>query len=95
MKPIHIYEIYSKHDWKLDENGDIDTWAWENGKHHGPVCMRCRSPFCSHCTSHYDDTECEIDEMHCPSCNIEIDWPYELNKFCRNCGQELDWSDLL
>ncbi len=27
---------------------------------------------------------------HCPSCNTVI---AEHNKFCRECGQKLDWSD--
>lgn len=92
-KPIHIHEVYPKHDWKLDEDGEIDLWAMSVGYCNGPVCKRCHTSVCEICNPDYDKEECEVDEMHCPGCNEEIDWPYEKNKFCRNCGQALDWSN--
>ena len=34
----------------------------------------------------------------CPSCSFrqskgDIQWKRQFNKYCRNCGQALDWSD--
>ena len=92
--PVHIHEVYPKHDWYRDKNGEIDMWVMDVGYHNGPGCKRCHATFCEHCDPDWDKEECEVDEMRCPSCNEEIGWPYEKNKFCRNCGQALDWSDL-
>lgn len=92
-KPIHIHEIYPKHDWIRDDDGEIDMWALDVGFHNGPMCKRCHSSVCEHCNPDWDEEECEVDEMRCPNCNEEISWPYKKNKFCRNCGQALDWSE--
>lgn len=92
-KPIRIHEIHPKHDWMLDKNGEIDLWAMSVGYCNGPVCKRCYTSVCEICNPDYNEEECEVDEMHCPSCNEKIDWPYEKNKFCRNCGQAIDWSN--
>lgn len=89
-KPIHIHEIYPKHDWKLDKNGEIDMWAMESGYHNGPMCKRCYHSVCVHCEPNWDDDECEIDEDHCPSCNKKLAFK---PKFCKDCGQALDWSE--
>ena len=92
-KPIHIHEVYPKHDWIRDEDGEIDMWVMDVGFHNGPGCKRCGASFCEHCDPDYDEEECVVDEMRCPSCNEKIHWPYEKNKFCNQCGQALDWSE--
>ena len=89
-KPIHIHEVYPKHDWKRLDNGEIDTWAWESDYHNGPVCQRCYESPCIYCDENYDEEECEIDENRCPSCNKKV---FRSTKFCPDCGQAIDWSE--
>lgn len=88
-KPIHVHQVYPKHDWMLDSNGTIDMAAFEAGYCNGPMCRRCYHSVCVHCNSDWDNDECVIDEDHCPSCNKKIT---KNNKFCPDCGQALDWS---
>ena len=39
------------HDWKLDDDGEVDVFAFYEGYHNGPVCLRCGETFCKHCVS--------------------------------------------
>lgn len=91
-KPIHVHEVYPKHDWKLDKNGEVDMWALSVGYCNGPMCNRCHTSVCEHCNPDWDEEECVIDEHRCPNCNEEVHYVYDTDKFCRNCGQALDWS---
>jgi len=48
-----------KHQWKLDEFGKIDTFAYEFENHNGPVCSLCGIWFCHHCEPEcYDYDDC-------------------------------------
>lgn len=49
-----------KHNWRLDENGKPDEWAWESGFHNGVYCVDCGKRFCIHC----DPNWFELDD--CP-----------------------------
>jgi hypothetical protein len=92
-KPIHIHEVYPKHDWKLDKNGEIDTSAWGCGFCNGPICARCFHSECEHCNPKWETEPyepCVVDEDICPNCNKEI---AVVGNFCINCGQALDWSE--
>lgn len=51
---------WTTHDWYLDEDGDIDTFAMEYGNHNGPMCKRCSYSYCHHCQDEPDEP-CEID----------------------------------
>ena len=89
-KPIHIHEVYPKHDWARDKNGEIDMWAMDVGFHNGPMCKRCYHSVCEHCEPDWDEDECVVDEDRCPSCNKAFAFK---PKFCKDCGQALDWSE--
>lgn len=39
----------TKHNWKLDEHGESDEWAWESGFHNGVYCVDCGETVCVHC----------------------------------------------
>lgn len=45
--------VRAAHDWRRDEDGEIDTGAWDGDRHNGPICARCGYSFCIHCE---DDT---------------------------------------
>lgn len=53
-----------KHTWKLDEDGDIDDFAYNTEGSdsemicNGPVCKICGFSFCHHCNpyGYYDNT---------------------------------------
>lgn len=92
--PIHIHKVYPKHDWIRDDDGEIDLWVMDVGYHNGPMCKRCHVSVCEHCNPDYDEEECVVDEHRCPSCNEEVHYYYDTDKFCRNCGQALDWGEL-
>lgn len=47
--------IWPEHDWKRDENGVIDEYAYEDGYHHGPSCVRCGARYCYECSSGRSD----------------------------------------
>ena len=89
-KPVHIHEVYPKHDWFCDEDGEIDMWAMESGFHNGPMCQRCYHSECHHCNPYWDNDECIVDENRCPSCGVKVSRHI---KFCTDCGQALDWSE--
>ena len=90
-KPSLVHKTYQKHDWKLDISGEIDTWAWESDFHNGPTCKRCHYSPCEYCDPDYDEGVCEINRSHCPICNKIV---FNPTKFCSDCGQALDWSEL-
>lgn len=47
-----------KHDWRLHWTGEIDFFAFDEGMHNGPECMRCRESFCHHCYPEKMDEDC-------------------------------------
>jgi hypothetical protein len=38
-----------KHQWKMDNLGKPDEWAWEYEFHNGVYCERCGKTVCVHC----------------------------------------------
>ena len=46
-----------KHDWVKDEDGKIDTWAWESGFHNGPVCRACGKRPCISCDPDWEEMD--------------------------------------
>lgn len=42
-----------KHNWKRDENGNINEWAWEAGFHNGVLCVDCGESVCVNCNPDY------------------------------------------
>lgn len=91
-KPIHIHEEYPKHQWQRDEDGEIDTLAWDHNYCNGPVCERCGDIVCVHCNPDYDDEECIVDEYCCPNCGRKL-YKYQHKAYCDDCGQALDWEE--
>ncbi len=93
-KPKHIHKEYEKHEWKKDEDGNIDLWAMEYEHHNGPRCERCGESYCAHCNPDYDDEPCITDKNYCPTCGKSV-YSFEKKSFCVHCGQPLDWSDVV
>lgn len=88
---IHIHREFTEHQWRRDEDGNIDEFAMESGYHNGPVCERCGYTFCEHCNPDgWDEEPCVIDKYCCPNCNEEI---MRQDKYCNHCGQAIDWSE--
>lgn len=52
-----------KHDWVLDQDGDIDIWQLEMDPHNGPRCLRCDRAFCEHCKPEIYDEECPSQQL--------------------------------
>jgi hypothetical protein len=42
------------HVLERDEDGDVDTFAYEYGYHNGPVCVNCQRSWCVHCEDSFD-----------------------------------------
>lgn len=90
-EPVHVHEKYPEHDWKRDEENEIDMFAFSDGFCNGPVCKRCNYSFCEHCESDgWNKKSCVIDEYHCPKCGSRI---INGTKFCNFCGQALKWNE--
>lgn len=91
MKPKYTHIKYGKHKWKRDEKGNVDEWAWDLDYHNGVMCEVCGECYCIHCNPNYDKREdCEVENWNCPVCNRSV---YK-TKWCPECGQMLDWSDM-
>ena len=56
-----------KHNWKKDENGNVNEWAWESGFHNGVICMNCGRSVCIHCEPDY----LELDDCTGPEPEID------------------------
>jgi len=80
----------NKHLWKREENGNIDIFAFEVGFHNGPECEVCGESFCHHCEPGCYEGVCKIGYFECENCHGLID---SGDKFCKNCGQAIDWID--
>lgn len=94
-KPVHIHEEHSEHLWRRDKNGEIDTSAWEAGCCNGPVCTRCWHSECIYCNEDWETNPtwpCVVDKDICPICGSELN---SRSKYCPECGQALDWSEVV
>jgi hypothetical protein len=47
-----------KHDFYLDETGEIDYWRMSSNYHNGPECKRCHEVWCEHCHPECYEEEC-------------------------------------
>ena len=95
-KVRHVHEEYPEHDWKLDEDNEIDLWAWESGYHAGPACIRCGKCPCCYCETkeEWNKGPCIIDEYVCPKCGYNTIMLFgKKYSFCPMCGENLDWSE--
>lgn len=90
--PIHIHEEYPEHDWKTDEDGNIDEFAMEFEFHNGPACKRCGYSFCKYCEPNgWNEKPCVIDYYQCPKCGKRILKGKNI-KYCVDCGQAVKWD---
>ena len=90
VEPKHIHQVFAEHDWELDEEGKIDTFAMDVDFHNGPVCKRCHYSFCEHCEPDgYTKVPCVIDKDVCPTCGHFV---YRGQKYCSECGQAVKWE---
>lgn len=46
------------HEWEIDDDGEIDNFAYSAGFCNGPVCKKCGKSFCKHCKNEFDIEEC-------------------------------------
>ena len=90
--PIHIHEEYPEHDWRTDEDGEIDEWAMEDDIHHGPSCKRCGYTFCMYCSPNGWEKPCIIDYYKCPKCGTRIFRSDGETMYCKRCGQQVKWQ---
>ena len=56
-----------KHNWKKDENGNVNEWTWESGFHNGVICRNCGRSVCVHCEPDY----LELDDCTGPEPEID------------------------
>jgi hypothetical protein len=56
-----------KHDFILNEYGEIDIWLGGDGDYHnGPKCRRCGNSWCHHCQPGIYDEECPSGQLDLP-----------------------------
>lgn len=48
----------TKHDFYLDDRGEVDEWRHEYDIHNGPWCKLCDEPFCIWCDAEDIEGEC-------------------------------------
>ena len=89
-EPVHFHQEYPEHDWKTNEKGEVDDFAWGQEYCNGPMCKRCYYAFCIHCEPNgWDKKPCIVDFFKCPDCGERIS---KNTKFCDNCGQAVKWE---
>lgn len=89
-EPQRVYIKHGKHEWKKDENGEIDYFAWSSGYCNGVVCEVCGKTVCVHCHPDYEEMQdCKGEYFLCPNCGKKH---YERSACCE-CGQILKWGD--
>lgn len=49
LVPGTDFGAWTEHDWKLDEDGDVDTSDLGDDRHNGPMCSRCGYWYCEDC----------------------------------------------
>lgn len=79
-----------KHIWKQDEEGNVDTWAWERGYHNGPRCIICSASPCEHCNPDYEELKNCYEHYVCSECGRMV---ISLEPYC-HCGAKMDWKEL-
>lgn len=92
-KIIHHKKIYPYHKWRLNEDGQPDEWAFENGYCNGYACTRCYYTFCKHCEPNGFEkaktVPCIVEYDTCPNCNERISL-FRKDKYCSYCGQRVE-----
>lgn len=43
------FGTFSEHQWRLNENNEIDNWAYDFEEHNEPCCTRCYHSYCINC----------------------------------------------
>ncbi len=94
----------AKHNWVLDENGNPDEFAWENGFHNGVICKDCGFSPCVHCDEDWfemDDcpgprvkkTQTNGDRIRAMSDEKFAEWLCSAFGQCDWCGIEEDFNE--
>lgn len=94
QKIILYKHTYSSHKWRLNENGEPDSFAFETGYHNGYACQRCGYCFCMYCDPDgFDKEPCIVEYNECSSCHNRI-FNYKKIFYCEYCGQKLDGNNI-
>ena len=49
LVPGKDFGTWPKHVWQLDDDGEVDNFAYDGDKHNGPRCTLCDYSYCHHC----------------------------------------------
>lgn len=61
-----------KHNWKKNEDGTIDEFAWESGFHNGVICVDCGKTVCVCCHPDYMEMgDCKGKPKSTPQTNAD------------------------
>jgi hypothetical protein len=71
-------------------------YACENFKDSNEINSAIEKQIPKKCTDGFHKEK--VIDGRCPTCSFrqsigDIEWKRQFNKYCRNCGQALDWSD--
>lgn len=72
-----------KHQWKKQEDGSIDIFAFEYGDYHnGPCCELCEFGDCQHCNSKvWDDMSCLREQAKNRNADRRAEYKAALKKY--------------
>ena len=74
-----------EHRWELNSRGEVDEFAFSEGYHNGPVCVKCEQHFCIHCEGKAMGKDCDVIDYICSVCGQVV---VEKSKFCPECGTD-------
>lgn len=81
--------VTTKHKWKMNKMGEIDTFAWDHEFHNGSRCVICGYNPCIHCNPDWmEDDECD-EHFICSVCGLHVE---EKHPYC-HCGAKMDGGD--
>lgn len=55
-------KVTRRHDFYLDEQGEVDTLRLKYDHHNGPQCKRCEQSWCMHCDPECFEEACDDED---------------------------------
>lgn len=90
LVPGKDFGAWPGHAWQLDEDGEIDDFAYDGDEHNGPRCTLCDESYCQHC-----EKPSEVCEQYPPTYSTNLLFAWQVVERLQDLGCNdfgLDWE---